>query len=283
METRNNINPAAEEMIFSYADVFFSCYYNDESGCFHQSRDHALNYVYSGEMMIDDGRKKIHVRKGECVFIRRDHRITTYKKPLDGQQYCGIFMSFTRKFLRENFHRLEANKISEDSLKMKSSVLKLPQTPELESLFSSMVPYFNTTVKPNDDLMQLKLYEGLLALLHIDNRFAPTLFDFTEPWKIDILDFMNQNYMYDFTLEDLANFTGRSLATFKRDFRKISDLTPQKWLIRKRLEVAYELMKQGGKKVQDVYSEVGFKNPSHFSTAFKKQFGIPPTSLQPAG
>jgi len=23
--------------------------------------------------------------------------------------------------------------------------------------------------------------------------------------------------------------------------------------------------------------EVGFKNPSHFSTAFKKQYGVPPT------
>lgn len=68
--------------------------------------------------------------------------------------------------------------------------------------------------------------------------------------------------------------TGRSLATFKRDFKKISDLTPEKWLIRKRLEVAYTKMKEGGKKVVDVYVEVGFKNPSHFSTAFKKQYGI---------
>ena len=29
--------------------------------------------------------------------------------------------------------------------------------------------------------MNLKLQEGLLALLHIDTRFAPALFDFNEP------------------------------------------------------------------------------------------------------
>ena len=80
---------------------------------------------------------------------------------------------------------------------------------------------------------------------------------------------MNENYMYELTMEEMAHYTGRSLATFKRDFKKISDLTPEKWLIRKRLEVAYALMKEGGKKVVDVYAEVGFKNPSHFSTAFK--------------
>lgn len=54
-------------------------------------------------------------------------------------------------------------------------------------------------MKPKDDFMNLKLQEGLLALLHIDNRFAPTLFDFNQPWKIDIMEFLNENYMYEFT------------------------------------------------------------------------------------
>lgn len=267
------------EMLFNYSDIFFSCFFNNEIGCFHQSRNHALNYVYSGEMIVDDGRKKTRVRKGECVFIRRDHRVTLYKKPLNGEQYCGIFLTFTRKFLREMYQKFEQNKLQANTPKIKSSVVKLPQSPEIESLFSSMVPYFNINVQPKDDFMHLKLQEGLLALLHLDERFSPTVFDFTEPWKIDILDFMNQNYMYELSMEEMANYTGRSLATFKRDFKKISELTPQKWLIRKRLEIAYQKMKENGSKVQDVYVEVGFKNPSHFSTAFKKQYGIPPTAV----
>ena len=44
-------------------------------------------------------------------------------------------------------------------------------------------------------------------------------------------------------------------------------------------KVAYDLMKEGGQKIVDVYAKVGFKNPSHFSTAFKKQYGIPPTAV----
>ena len=157
--------------------------------------------------------------------------------------------------------------------------VKLPRTAEIASLFASMIPYFDTAVKPQDDFMNLKLQEGVLALLHIDKRFAPMLFDFNEPWKIDILDFMNENYMYEFSMEELAHYTGRSLATFKRDFKKISDLTPEKWLIRKRLEVAYALMKEGGKRIVDVYTKVGFKNQSHFSAAFKRQYGVSPTSV----
>ena len=37
------------------------------------------------------------------------------------------------------------------------------------------------SILKSDGSMNLKLQEGLLALLHIDKRFAPALFDFNEP------------------------------------------------------------------------------------------------------
>lgn len=65
--------------------------------------------------------------------------------------------------------------------------------------------------------------------------------------------------MYEFTMEEMAHYTGRSLATFKRDFKKISDLTPEKWLIRKRLEVAYNKMKEGGKRLWTSTQKLGLR------------------------
>jgi AraC-like DNA-binding protein len=83
--------------------------------------------------------------------------------------------------------------------------------------------------------------------------------------------------LYDLSMEETASYTGRSLAAFKRDFKKISSLSPEKWLIQKRLEVAYDKIRNDGKKVSEVCFEVGFKNLSHFSTAYKRQYGVPPT------
>ena len=272
-------NTGQIKLIFNYNNVFFSFFYDDLSGCVHRSREFALNYVVSGEMILDNGTEKIHVRKGECVFIPRDHHITMFKKTYNGERYCGIFLMFTRSFLREMYGKLSIGRIHERSRKLDNRVIKLPKTVELASLFASMSPYLDPEVRPRDSFMELKLQEALMALLAIDERFVPTLFDFNEPWKIDILDFMDQNYMCDLSIEDIAHYTGRSLATFKRDFKKISDLTPEKWLIKRRLERAYELMKTGKKKVVEVYAEVGFRNPSHFSTAFKKEFGMAPSAL----
>lgn len=220
------------KIIFNYQNVFFSFFYDDADACVHRSREYAMNYVLSGEMVLDDGNRQVHVGKGECVFIPRDHRVTMYKKACCGEQYCGIYLCFTRPFLREMYGKYVLHKGSLGNVeKFSPGVMKLPPSAEIESLFASMTPYFNPEVKPKDDLMRLKLEEGLLALLHTDRRFMTLLFDFSTPWKMDILDFMNRNYMYEFSLEELAHYTGRSLATFKRDFKKVSDLTPEKWLI----------------------------------------------------
>lgn len=83
--------------------------------------------------------------------------------------------------------------------------------------------------------------------------------------------------MCDLSLEEFARFTGRSLAAFKRDFKQMSDLSPQKWIMQKRLEKAYELICVRKQKVSDIYLKLGFKSLSHFSTAFKKRFGFAPT------
>jgi AraC-like DNA-binding protein len=69
------------------------------------------------------------------------------------------------------------------------------------------------------------------------------------------------------------------LTTFKRDFRKAFNATPQKWLTQKRLELARYQLTEKSRKPIDVFYEVGFENLSHFSFAFKKQFGKSPTEL----
>jgi len=239
--------------------------------------NHTLVYVYSGELLVEEGHKKTRIHGGQCVFVRKDVRVTLNKQPKGEEQFKAIFMVFNRNFLREFYHSINKNELPEEILGFKHSLVKLPNTPDIESLFQSMVPYFDSTVKPTEKLMNLKLQEGVYSLLNIDKNFYSCLFDFTEPWKIDILDFLDSNYMYNLSIEDIANYTGRSLATFKRDFKKVSPLPPQKWLIEKRLKVARDKIQNKKSKVSDVYLDVGFKNLSHFSNAYKKQFGYSPT------
>jgi len=218
------------------------------------------------------------IQAGECAFIRRNHKIVMYKNSKGDALYKGISLTFNRSILREFYSRIDKNLVPKNISVSEQNVFKIEPRADITSLFQSLSPYFDENARPTEGVTHLKLQEGIFALLNISDMFFPILFDFTEPWKIDILGFLSENYTDDLSMGQMASYTGRSLATFKRDFKKISNLSPQKWLIKKRLEIAYTKLREGGK-VQDVYVEVGFKNPSHFSTAFKKQFGIAPSDL----
>lgn len=263
----------------SYAGIFLSCFSDYSEKCIHATPEHVLVYLYSGEQIIEDRNKKITLQAGECAFIRRDHRIKMYKNSKGEELYKGISLTFKRSVLREFYSKMNKAEIPNEVQISENNVFKIEPEVAITSLFQSLIPYFDSNVKPTEGITYLKLLEGIYTLLNSNEQLYPVLFDFAEPWKVDILEFLNENYTDELTMEQIAAFTGRSLATFKRDFKKISNLTPQKWLIKRRLEAAYIKLKEEGKKVQDVYVEVGFKNPSHFSTAFKKQYGIPPTEL----
>lgn len=263
---------------FDCANVFIASYFTDDRGCAHCNREHTLIYIQSGELEITDGGRKVVLHPGDCAFMRRDNRMWLQKRVKGGTHYRSVVMKFSREYLKEYYQSLDPRDIPADSRRDKSSLVKFPSNRlDVRSLFESLVPYLDAGVAPADEILKMKMAEGMFAILNTDKSLYASLFDFVDPWKIDIADFMEKNYMNDLSLEEMAYYTGRSLATFKRDFKKISDLTPRKWLIRRRLEAARELIRKGGRRVSEVCFDVGFKNLSHFSKLYKEMYGIAPT------
>ena len=82
--------------------------------------------------------------------------------------------------------------------------------------------------------------------------------------------------MHSLSMKELANYTGRSLSTFKRDFQKLTDTTPMKWIIDKRLTEANRRLSTGKENIQDVMQSVGFYNTSFFWRTYKTKFGYSP-------
>jgi AraC-like DNA-binding protein len=268
-----------EVKTINYSDIFLSCFSNNAQRCIPIAKEHYLVYIYSGELEINEKENMTKIHRGGCAFIRRNNRVSMTKQPKNGEQFKSVFLSFPRKFLREFYQTLDKKQLPKNVKRQDVSVYKLPSDrPDIISLFESITPYFNAGVSPANELIKLKMLEGIYVLLNTDESFYSSLFDFSEPWKIDILDYLNENYMYDLSPSDMANFTGRSLATFKRDFRKVSSLSPQRWLTEKRLSVAFDKIRNEQRKASEVCFDVGFKSLSHFSIAFKKRYGFPPSA-----
>ena len=264
--------------VFDCSNVLIASYFTDDRGCAHENREHTLIYLCSGELEIEERGKKTVLHPGDCAFMRRDNRMWLQKKVEDGKPYRSVVLKFSRPFLREFYQTLNRQQIPNDSEREKVSLRVLPSNRlDIRSLFESVIPYFDAGEKPSEDVLKLKMVEGIYVLLNTDRNLYASLFDFVEPWKIDILDYLNENYMCDLSLEEIASYTGRSLATFKRDFAKVSNLKPQKWIIKRRLEAAHSLIKSGKKKVTEACFDVGFKNLSHFSKIYKEAYGVAPS------
>lgn len=264
--------------VFNCSNILIASYFTDDRGCAHENREHTLIYLCSGELEIEERGKKTILHPGECAFMRRDNRVWLQKHASADNPYRSVVLKFSRPFLREFYQTLNRRQIPSASRREKMSLRLLPSNrPDIRSLFESIIPYFNADEKPSDDVLKLKMIEGVYVLLNTDISLYASLFDFVEPWKIDILDYLNENYMLDLSMNEIASYTGRSLATFKRDFAKVSDLTPQKWIIKRRLEAAHDMIKSGKKKVTEACFDVGFKNLSHFSKIYKEAYGMAPS------
>ena len=264
--------------VFDCSDVFIGSYFTDDRGCAHCNREHTLIYLHSGELEITDGGRTTVLRPGECAFMRRDNRMWLQKRVKDGIPYRSVVIKFSREYLKGFFQGLDREEIPAQARRDKKSLVKMgSDRNDVRCLFESLLPYFDDGLTPTDDVLRTKMSEGMSVILNTDANLYASLFDFVDPWKIDIVDFMERNYMNDLSMQEIAYYTGRSLATFKRDFSKVSDLTPQKWLMRRRLEAARELIKKGGRRVSEVCFDVGFKNLSHFSRLYKDTYGMAPT------
>lgn len=265
----------------NYMDKFYLCHVGKDKLCEDMVAEHTLVYVVSGEMDVfqPDG-KTLHLHKGDAVFMRRNHKVRKDKHPYHGEAFNGLFLHLDTDFLKQmkKDKKIAIPQDVPDRI-TRENVFPLGKHPFLDSLFKSLITYFNSNMYPSGDLMDSKLRETVFVLLQLRPELKPVLFDFAAPYKTSVRDFMEENFRSNLTVEQFAHFTGRSLTSFKKDFDDAFHITPQRWLTKRRLEEAYRLMMEEGGKPSEIYMEVGFKNLSHFSTAFRKEYGMSPTKM----
>ncbi len=236
--------------------------------------DHLLVWLISGETKIIQADKSFLFGPGSTFLIPRNQLATIINLPKDGLPHQAVAMHLTTGRLREFY--------GPESMKRKQADPKIfgfHRHPLLESCLASLIPYFEMQKEFPETIASLKINEAITILQTIDKDIDSVLANFDEPDKIDLAAFMEKNFMFNMPLEKFGYLTGRSLTTFKRDFQRIFRNTPQRWLTKKRLELAHYQLTEKNKKPVEVYFETGFENLSHFSYAFKKQFGYSPTEL----
>jgi AraC-like DNA-binding protein len=246
-----------------------------EKACFLENSIFVLQV--SGQFLLETASQRVSMRRGEMLLIRKNQLGTITKTPLDGEDYQTIVIS-----LKEDLLRTMA---LEDRIEVREKYsgppnILIPGNDFLRGFFQSVTPYVrHPEEKVATDMGMLKVKEGVQLLLNAVPELREFLFDFSDPYKIDLEKFMLSNFHFNVPVEKFARLTGRSLAGFKRDFQRTFGMPPRQWLQERRLTEARHLIEKKNKKPSAIYLDLGFESLSHFSHSFKKKFGKAPTEM----
>ena len=243
------------------------------------TKSHLITYVINGKKDWITPTKTYTLHAGDALFVRRG--VYTTRQYLQ-EDYCVMlfFISddFINRFLSENgtFKKKATSKIDHNF------IFEINKDDSFKSLMESVFHYLKQSEKIPKSLIKIKFSELLFNI--VLNNKNKKLLDFfnsiRQDSKIDMEDIMLANFRYNLKIEEFAILCGRSLSTFKRDFKNKFKTTPARWLLVQRLEYAKMLLLSSELNVNEICYESGFKNNSHFISAFKNKFNLPPNQFK---
>lgn len=181
---------------------------------------HMLIWFISGETKIVQSEATHTFKTGDIFLIPRNKPATIINYPKDGLPHKTVVMLLTTKILRDFYTNI--------SVAVKSTpvpgIRSYSDHPLLQSCLASLVPYFDVEGVFPENLALLKITEAISILRNIDPGIDSVLANFEDPHKVELVSFMEKNYMFNMPLEKFGYLTGRSLTTFKRDFKRPSIL-----------------------------------------------------------
>jgi len=144
-------------------------------------------------------------------------------------------------------------------------------------------------------------YKGEIRKTYLESKLTVLLIDFllgrqTSKLSKNNIKLLNSDYLALVKVEayirnnlkeplkilDLADIAGFNTTKLKRDFKKVYGVPVFKYITALRMEAAKSLITQDGATIAFAAYQVGYANPQHFTTAFKRTMGYLPSELKPA-
>ncbi|HAV12205.1 MAG TPA: hypothetical protein DCX06_01745 [Opitutae bacterium] len=134
-----------------------------------------------------------------------------------------------------------------------------------------------------DTLMNGEKVEQPLVLIPpsgITVRQSTDALAVTDPLIRDVLGYLRQNFRKSIGTKDLAERFQVSRRLLETKFREHMSSSIREYLIGLRLDEAKSLLQQSKEPIETIAALTGFCHAPHFSSTFKKHFGLSPTNYR---
>jgi AraC family transcriptional regulator, exoenzyme S synthesis regulatory protein ExsA len=235
---------------------------------------HAITLVLKGTYRLENENGPLAVvKENQMVFIPKGLYQVSDILPEKGSFEAIVFF-FDEEVITQYLKNLKVKPKKEKCI----THFLFDYNDDIRLYTESLLKLYGTKDKMHKKFTSIKLMEllHLITESNVNLCFPTTLNSLNNKERKGIRAFMEANFSKPLGIEDYAYLTGRSLSSFRRDFKTQYGISPKQWLIDKRLEKAHGLLARNNTTVYDVVLETGYENMSHFIKAFHKRYGIPP-------
>jgi len=240
--------------------------------------EHTLVFTISGSKLLHLPGQVLNIGPNSVVLLKRGIYLMA-EYPGKALEFEALMLFLPASVLRQFVVQYQLELPGE---KQDTFYVILPANELLTGFRDQYRHYFGKQVRDMERLLFVKIKELLLLLLATEQRGEVLSFLSSvikeEP---EDLAFTVRTYLFQpLTLEELAELSNRSLATFKRDFQRYYHTSPRQWINRQRLQHARLLLQTTEQSVSDTALACGFENVSHFIRIFRREFGITPQMMR---
>jgi AraC-like DNA-binding protein/mannose-6-phosphate isomerase-like protein (cupin superfamily) len=253
-----------------------------------------INYVYQGRGRHVVSDHEFDIVKGDIFVIPPyiPHRILPFKN-MD----IEIFeFEFNMEFVNQNINSIENIKsffdfayiepflVTENQVKPRLNLAGKIQL-EVEDILSEvMAEYKNRYV--GFELMIKSLLLKLLVVVgrefsrNIEDEPDNVLYDRHKDSILKAIQYIEENYSQDLSIEDVAQKAMLSQSYFCYLFKNITSKTFTEYVNNLRISKTMELLKNTNNRVLDICYEAGFNNICYYNRLFKQRTGVSPTAFR---
>lgn len=239
--------------------------YSDKGGLFRNRvlfDRYAISFVQQGQKQIYRAGGDTVLQPGQGMLIPEGNSIIA-----EHSNTSSLYSSFIVFFPGQLGHAFRRS-----SAKATEPYLHFEINTYIQDYVSHMRSLIQKQQSLSAEMAKLKVQELLTALYEL---YPDLLSAVLSNQHTSLKAVVEQHLLNTLSLEELAFLVNRSLSSFKRDFEKQYEVSPQRYIRERRLELAAnELTK--GRTANDIYLNYGYGHLSNFNTAFKRQFGTTP-------
>ncbi len=134
----------------------------------------------------------------------------------------------------------------------------------------------------DEGIIKNKLKEFILLMSK--SQGAPSQLDFLaalfKPVDIEFKSTIRHNMYANLSIDELARLCHLSTSSFKRKFKIAFNDSPKKYIVKKKIEKAAELLKTDGLRISDIAFDVGFDSLATFNRNFANFYSKSPSQYR---